>query len=97
MDFFPCSIIHSLFGFFLYIPIYLTHIYLVNLPIPSPIHIYMIHQYVYLLDSFRSLYPQLPQKWLPKGDLMCALVEQNVKNQSNTEDISVKNVMLAYP
>ncbi|CAF3952270.1 unnamed protein product [Rotaria sp. Silwood1] len=40
--------------------------------------------------------PQRPQKQLPKGSVMYALIQYNVKNQSNTQDISVKNVMLGY-
>jgi hypothetical protein len=52
--------------------------------------------YDYLLDIFHRLYLQLPQKRRFKGNVMYALIQSNLKNQSNIQDISVKNVMLGY-
>jgi hypothetical protein len=56
----------------------------------------LIHHYVYLLDIFHHLYSQLPQKKLPKGNVIYALIQQDVNNQPNLQDISVRNAMLNY-
>ena len=51
----------------------------------------LMDHYVYLPGIFRHLYSQLTQKKLPKENVMYALIQQDMDNQPNIHDISVKN------
>jgi hypothetical protein len=56
----------------------------------------LIHHYIYLLDIFDHLLPELSQKLLLRRNLIYSLIKKKMKHQSNIQDISAKNMMLDY-